>query len=120
MHFVSLSFIYTHVCTCFQVTLKSLKTPFINNPTYFDPLISSSVISSFISSLSCCYSIIKMFNCVVFSLGPYSCLFSRNHVAKRNTWIVGKPSICKYCITNKYWSMNSRLAILTPSFKWQT
>ena len=57
----ALSFIYTNVCTCFSVTLKSLKTLFINNPTCFDPLRPSSRISSFISSLSCCYSILKMF-----------------------------------------------------------
>ena len=61
MHFASLSFIYTNVCTSFEVTLKSLKTLFINNPTRFDHSRPSSGISSFISSLSCCYSIHKMF-----------------------------------------------------------
>ena len=39
----------------------SLKTLFINNPTCFDPLRPSSGISSFIFSLSCYYSILKMF-----------------------------------------------------------
>ena len=61
VHFVSPSFIYTNACTCLHVTPKSPKTPFINNPTCFDSLRLSSGISSFISSLSCCYSILKMF-----------------------------------------------------------
>ena len=44
-----------------RVSIKSLKTLFINNQTCFDSLRPSSGNSSFISSLSCCYWILKMF-----------------------------------------------------------
>jgi len=42
-----------------------------------------------------------------------------NRVTKGNTWTAGRPSICKYYVTNKYWSMNSKLTKRTPSFRWQ-